>query len=64
MDGYAFVEHTRADPTLRDTPAILVSSCASPEDRRRGAHAGAALHVDKTAFDQNELLRHIAGLVG
>jgi two-component system, chemotaxis family, sensor kinase CheA len=64
MDGYTFVERTRADPVLRNTPAILVSSCASAEDRRRGAEAGACLHVDKAAFDQKELLAHIGKLVG
>jgi two-component system chemotaxis sensor kinase CheA len=64
MDGFTFVERTRADPELKDTPAILVSSRASAEDRRRGAAAGACHHVDKAAFDQKELLAHIGKLVG
>jgi two-component system, chemotaxis family, sensor kinase CheA len=63
MDGFTFVATTRADPQLRDTPAVLVSSRASADDRRRGREAGAALHMDKNAFDQGELLRHIARLV-
>jgi two-component system chemotaxis sensor kinase CheA len=63
MDGFTFVEHTRADPVLRDIPSILVSSRASEEDRRRGVEAGARLHVAKHDFDQNDLLRHIGELV-
>jgi two-component system, chemotaxis family, sensor kinase CheA len=63
MDGFTFVEHTRADPVLRDIPSILVSSRASDEDRRRGVEAGARLHVAKNDFDQNDLLRHIGKLV-
>jgi two-component system chemotaxis sensor kinase CheA len=64
MDGFTLVERTRVDPDLRDVPAILVSSRASFEDRRRGQQVGACLHVDKSEFDQNELLESIARLLG
>jgi two-component system, chemotaxis family, sensor kinase CheA len=64
MDGFTFVERTQADPELRQIPSILVSSRASDEDRQRGVRAGARRHVDKSAFDQNELLRCIESLVG
>jgi two-component system chemotaxis sensor kinase CheA len=40
-----------------------VSSRSSPEDRRRGADAGAAAYVVKGEFDQEELLAHIRRLV-
>jgi two-component system chemotaxis sensor kinase CheA len=63
MDGFTFIEQTKADPRLQDIPAILVSSRASPADRERGRQAGAAMHVAKGAFDQNELLDHIGKLV-
>ena len=63
MDGFTFVERTRADPALRDIPAILVSSRDSAEDRQRGVAAGACLHVAKSEFNQNELLAHIGKLV-
>jgi two-component system chemotaxis sensor kinase CheA len=63
MDGFTFIERTKADPVLREVPAILVSSRASPADRERGRKAGAAMHVDKGAFDQTELLGHIGRLV-
>ncbi|MFB9443661.1 response regulator [Dactylosporangium vinaceum] len=64
LDGFTFVELTRADPGQRDVPAILVSSRASAEDRRRGLAAGAAAYMVKSEFDQEELLGHIRALVG
>jgi two-component system chemotaxis sensor kinase CheA len=64
MDGYSFVRETRADPMLRDTPAILVTSLNSPEDRRRGEQAGARAYIAKGEFDQDMLLRTIRGLIG
>lgn len=63
IDGFTFVERTRADPELAVVPAILVSSRASAEDRDRGIRAGASAYVVKGEFDQEELLAHIRGLV-
>jgi two-component system, chemotaxis family, sensor kinase CheA len=63
MDGFAFIERTRGDPALRDTPAILVTSRASPEDRRRGVEAGARAYIVKGEFDQAELLEKISALL-
>jgi two-component system chemotaxis sensor kinase CheA len=64
MDGYEFVTQTRADAVLRETPAILVTSRGSPDDRRRGAEAGARGYIVKGEFDQEHLLRAIRDLVG
>lgn len=64
IDGFTFVEQTRADPVLRETPAILVTSRSSPEDRRRGFDVGASAYVVKSEFNQEELLDYIKGLVG
>jgi two-component system chemotaxis sensor kinase CheA len=63
IDGFTFVAETRADPALAHVPAILVSSRASPEDRRRGAEVGASAYVVKGEFNQEELLAHIRRLV-
>ncbi|HTF90911.1 MAG TPA: response regulator [Planctomycetota bacterium] len=63
IDGFTFVEQTRADPWLRDTPAILVTSRNSPEDRRRGVEVGAFDYVVKSEFNQTELLDTIRKLV-
>jgi two-component system, chemotaxis family, sensor kinase CheA len=64
MDGFEFVERTRADSVLRGVPAILVSSRSSPEDRRRGQEVGALDYMVKSEFDQVALLARIREHVG
>ncbi len=64
MDGFEFVARTRADPSLREIPAILVTSRGAPADRRRGLEAGARAYIVKGEFDQGRLLETIRGLVG
>jgi two-component system chemotaxis sensor kinase CheA len=64
MDGFEFVATTRADPVLRDTPAILMTSRDAPEDRRRGEQVGAHAYIIKSEFDQRRLLQIIRTLVG
>lgn len=63
-DGYAFVTALRADPVLKATPCILVTSRGSPEDRARGRDAGADAYVVKGEFDQDLFLGTIARLLG
>ncbi|GAA0568706.1 hybrid sensor histidine kinase/response regulator [Paractinoplanes ferrugineus] len=63
MDGFGFVATTRADPALGHIPAILVSSRATAEDRRRGQEVGASAYVIKGEFNQEELLAHIRRLI-
>ncbi|HEY3788375.1 MAG TPA: response regulator [Urbifossiella sp.] len=64
MNGFELLERFRADPVLQRTPAILVTSRASPEDRRRGERAGARAHIAKGEFDEAHLLRTIRKLLG
>jgi two-component system chemotaxis sensor kinase CheA len=63
MDGFTFLELTRSDPGLREVPAILVTSRASPADLQRGREAGAAAHIEKRVFNQTDLLERIRGLI-
>jgi two-component system chemotaxis sensor kinase CheA len=63
MDGFTFIERLRAEPALRDIPAILVTSRAAPEDRRRGQEVGAQGYIVKSEFDQAELLAIIGPLM-
>jgi two-component system, chemotaxis family, sensor kinase CheA len=63
MDGFAFIEQVRADPSLRRIPAILVTSRSSPEDRRRGEDVGAQDYIVKGEFHQGVLLDRIRTLV-
>jgi two-component system, chemotaxis family, sensor kinase CheA len=64
MDGFEFVERTRADPELSVTPAILVSSRNDAEDFARGESAGASDYIVKGEFDQGRLLGTIRKLLG
>jgi two-component system chemotaxis sensor kinase CheA len=64
MDGFTFVARTRADPELRNIPAILVTSLNSPEDRKRGEEAGAYGYIVKSEFNQVDLLERIRKVVG
>ena len=63
MDGFEFVARTRADPVLREVPAILVTSLNSVDDRQRGEKAGACAYIAKGEFDQGCLLQTIRRLV-
>ncbi len=63
MDGFGFVECTRASAALREVPCILVTSRDSQDDRRRGLAAGASAYIVKGEFDQVEFLRRVTELV-
>jgi two-component system chemotaxis sensor kinase CheA len=63
MDGFGFVETVRGDAQLAQVPSILVTSCDTPEHRRRGAAAGAAAYIVKGEFDQADFLRRVGALV-
>jgi two-component system, chemotaxis family, sensor kinase CheA len=63
MDGFELVRTMRADPVLRQVPAILVTSRAAAEDRARGEEVGANDYVVKGEFNQNALLERIRGLI-
>jgi two-component system chemotaxis sensor kinase CheA len=62
MDGFAFIEQTKSDPTLRHIPAILVTSRSAPEDLQRGFDAGASAYFTKGDFDQSTFLERIQDL--
>ena len=47
MDGFAFTKALKSDAELGKLPVIILSSLASPEDRRRGADAGADAYLIK-----------------
>jgi two-component system chemotaxis sensor kinase CheA len=63
IDGFTVVERVRAEPALRDTPAILVTSRNAPQDRQRGRDAGANGYIVKSEFNQADLLRMIGSMV-
>jgi two-component system chemotaxis sensor kinase CheA len=62
IDGFTFIERAKSEPTLRDIPAILVTSRSSLEDQQRGFDAGASAYITKGEFDQGKLLGRIKTL--
>ncbi|WP_437682433.1 hybrid sensor histidine kinase/response regulator [Sorangium sp. So ce131] len=63
MNGFQFAAHVRADPALRDTPLVIVTSLSSAADRRRAEGAGADAYIVKGEFDQQRLLDTVAELL-
>jgi two-component system chemotaxis sensor kinase CheA len=47
MDGFTFTRALKSDAQLGKVPVVILSSLASPEDRRRGADAGADAYLIK-----------------
>lgn len=64
MNGFEFIECIQASPTLKHIPAVLVTSCSTPEDRRRGERVGARGYIIKGEFDEGHFLGTIRGLIG
>jgi two-component system chemotaxis sensor kinase CheA len=64
LNGMELVASMRADPALHGIPAVLLTSLASEQDRRRGMEAGAQAYIVKSQFDQESLLDVVRQLVG
>jgi two-component system chemotaxis sensor kinase CheA len=64
MNGFEFVSRTREYDYLNGIPSILFTTRAAPEDRRRGAEAGARAYIVKGEFTNDSLTETVRGLVG
>ena len=47
LDGFALTRRLKATPATAQLPVIILSSLASPEDKRRGLDAGADAYLVK-----------------
>jgi two-component system chemotaxis sensor kinase CheA len=63
MNGFEFIELSQSHPALTGTPAILVTSRSSPEDRRRAVEVGARAYIVKSEFDERIFLDKIQNLI-
>ncbi|WP_077037041.1 response regulator [Pelomonas sp. KK5] len=63
MDGFTFVERTRADPVLGKVPAVLITSLNSAADKQRGIDVGASGYIVKGEFAQSDFLQKVRQLV-
>lgn len=64
LDGFQLVARLRADASLRQVPAVLITSLASEEHKRRGLEAGAQAYIVKSQFNQESLLDVVRQLLG
>ena len=64
MNGFEFVSRTREYDYLLGIPSILVTTRGGPDDRRRGAEAGARAYIVKGEFSKDSMLETVQSLVG
>lgn len=62
MHGFDLTARIRAEPRSAETPVILITALASPEDREKGIAVGANAYIIKSEFDQGNLLEIIRRL--
>lgn len=63
MDGFELTKKIRAEPSLSDSPVVLVTALESREHRERGIDVGANAYIVKSSFDQSNLLEVIRRLI-
>ena len=64
MNGLVLIETLRADPVLRSTALLVLTSLGSEDDRRRGMDAGADGYLAKGSFSADRLLETVALMLG
>ena len=55
MDGFELISRVRADPGLRETPVVVLTTRGSDDDKRRAMAAGADAFLVKSEFDEEML---------
>lgn len=63
MNGFELTARLRSDAKLREIPVILVTALESPDDRQRGLEAGANAYINKSSFEQSNLIETIRRLI-
>jgi len=64
MDGYEFISKFKSDERHKHIPAIIISTLAQEEEKRKGFEAGADRYIVKSAFDKDTLLTAVESLIG
>ena len=63
MNGFELTARIRAEEPTKDLPVILVTALESADDRQRGLEAGANAYINKSSFEQQNLLETIHRLI-
>ena len=63
MNGFELTSRIREDQKLSELPVILVTALESADDRQRGMDAGANAYINKSSFEQSNLVETIHLLI-
>lgn len=63
MNGFELTESVRKDEKLRQLPVVLVTGLETQEHRERGFDVGANAYINKSSFDQSNLIDVIERLI-
>ena len=61
---YKHMERCVNDEKYKNIPAIIISTLAQEEEKRKGFEAGADRYIVKSAFDKDTLLTAVESLIG
>jgi two-component system chemotaxis sensor kinase CheA len=63
MDGVKLLENVSRDESLARIPVIVVSTAEDPETRKRVTELGAKRYIQKSSFDQDNLIIAVKELI-
>jgi two-component system, chemotaxis family, sensor kinase CheA len=63
MDGVKLLENVSRDEALAKIPVIVVSTAEDPETRKRVTELGAKRYIQKSSFDQDNLILAVKDLL-
>jgi CheY-like chemotaxis protein len=63
MDGFELTRRLKAQPATASIPIVVLSSLASPEERRRGLDAGADAFLVKGEISAEALAQALSRLL-
>lgn len=64
MDGFAVLEHLRADPRTRDIAVIIISNSGQPVEIERALKLGVKDYLIKAQFDPAEVIEKVGKVFG
>ena len=63
MNGFELTTRIRQDAAFKEVPVVLVTARESRDDKERGIECGANAYIEKSSFDQTNLLSVIEELL-
>ena len=63
MSGFEILEQIRKEPTIKDTPVILLTNLGQKEDIEKGHRLGATKFLIKATISLDEIVDEIAGVL-